>query len=179
MAVSSRKVVLGLGNILNRDEGLGVHAVKALEVYLSDQNGRLVPEGVVEFLDGGTLGLNLLPIVEESSHLLILDAVNTNQPSGTVIELGREQIPLYAGIQLSEHQVGFQEVLGLASFRARLPQHLHLIGAQPADIGIGLELSPKVADALPSLVRRAASLLQEWGLLDGSLVVGSERILGM
>ena len=87
-----RKVVLGLGNTLQRDDGLGVHALRVLETQL----GLPLPDykGAIELLDGGTLGLNLLPIVEEASHLLILDAVNANQPPGIVIELHREQIPV-------------------------------------------------------------------------------------
>ena len=74
-----RKVVLGLGNILNRDEGLGIQALKLLDAQLGEH-----PE--VELLDGGVLGLNLLMIVEECSHLLILDAVDAKKPAGMVIE---------------------------------------------------------------------------------------------
>lgn len=176
MPVINRKVVLGLGNTLNRDEGLGVHALKALEAQLGSQKCSVGGEGGLELLDGGTLGLNLLPIVEEASHLLILDAANANQPSGTIIELRREQIPLYTGIKLSEHQATFQEVLGLAKFRARLPEHLHLIGAQPADMSIGVDLSPTMAAVLPMLVLRAARVLQAWGLLKETPAAGSGRI---
>ncbi len=64
---ANRKIVMGLGNTLNMDEGLGVHAVALLQKQLKG----LAPD--VEFLDGGALGLNLLPWVEESSHLLVLD----------------------------------------------------------------------------------------------------------
>jgi hydrogenase maturation protease len=165
--------VLGLGNTLNRDEGLGVHALKALEARLRPSPltslSREAEEGMgvgVEFLDGGTLGLHLLPLVEEASHLLILDAVNTGQPPGTLVELRKEQIPLFTGIKMSEHQVTFQEVLGLARFRGRLPQHLRLIGAQPADLNIGTELSPTLAAVIPKIVERAEAMLREWGLLD-------------
>ena len=76
------RFVLGLGNTLNRDEGMGVHALKPLADRLGDQPG-------VEILDGGTLGLNLLPIVEQCSHLLVLDAINAGKAPGTVIELER------------------------------------------------------------------------------------------
>jgi len=161
MAEAKRKVVLGLGNLLNRDEGLGVQALKLLDAQLGEQ-----PE--VELLDGGVLGLNLLMVVEECSHLLILDAVNASQPPGTVIELRKEQIPLYSGVKLSQHQVTFQEVLGLANLRGFLPEHLHLVGIQPEDLGIGLELSPSVARALPEVVSRACAVLQEWGLIQNN-----------
>ncbi len=65
-------------------------------------------------------------------------------------------------MKLSEHQVTFQEVLGLASFRGLLPETLHLVGAQPADIGIGLELSPAIASAMPRIVERAVAILTGW-----------------
>jgi hydrogenase maturation protease len=153
-----RKIVLGLGNLLNKDEGLGVQAVKLLDARLGPQNG-------VELLDGGVLGLSLLMLVEECSHLLILDAVDNDQPPGSVIELARDQIPLYTGIKMSQHQITFQEVLGLAKMRDHLPENLHLIGIQPRDLSIGLDLSPEVAQALPQVLRRAAAVLQTWGLI--------------
>jgi len=154
---TNRRVVLGLGNLLNRDEGLGVHALRALEE-------RLGPDPGVELVDGGVLGLNLLPLVEASSHLLVLDAVDAGREPGTVVELSREQIPLLAGVKLSEHQVSFQEVLGLALVRDRLPETLHLVGAQPADLEIGLELSPVVAGAIPRIIGRAVEVLAGWGI---------------
>jgi hydrogenase maturation protease len=156
---TNRKIVLGLGNTLNRDEGLGVHALKALEQHISGY----APE--VEFLDGGVLGLNLLPLVEEASHLLILDAINARKEPGTLIEMKRDEIPLYTGIKLSDHQVTFQEVLGLASFRGKLPEHLHLIGIQPADLSIGVDLSPLITTRMPEVLERSEAVLREWGLV--------------
>lgn len=155
----NRKIVLGLGNTLNRDEGLGVHALKIMEARFA------LPDGDIEWLDGGVLGLNLLPWVEEASHLLVLDAVNARQPGGTVVELSKEEIPLYSGVKLSDHQITFQEVLGLAKFRERLPEHLHLVGIQPEDITIGVDVSPVVAAAIPEMIQRAERVLREWRLI--------------
>jgi hydrogenase maturation protease len=149
-------VVLGIGNLLNSDEGVGVHAVRQLQ----ELAGARFPE--TAFLDGGTLGLNLLPTVEESSHLLLLDCINAGQPEGTIVELTRDEIPLYSGIKLSQHQTTFQEVLGLAAMRGRLPRHLHLIGVQPSSLEIGTSLSPKVAMALPEVIDRARRRLAGW-----------------
>ena len=154
-----RRVVLGLGNILNRDEGVGVHALRVLEA-------RLGPDADAELVDGGVLGLNLLPLVEDCSHLLVLDAVDAGRPPGTVVELARDEIPLFAGVKLSEHQITFQEVLGLAAIRSTLPPSLHLVGAQPSDLEIGLDLSPPLAEALPRIADRALALLSAWGLVE-------------
>jgi hydrogenase maturation protease len=150
-----RKIVLGLGNTLNKDEGLGVHAVKALETRLSDLADW-------EFVDGGVLGLNLLAWVEEASHLLILDAVNAGQDPGSVIEMEGEQIPMYTGIKMSDHQITFQEVLGLAKFREKLPGCLYLIGAVPLDMGIGTELSPEISAVIPEILSRAEKIISDW-----------------
>ena len=155
MTESTRRVVLGIGNLLNRDEGVGVQALAPLRQRLSDDH-------TFELLDGGTLGLNLLPLVEACSHLLILDAANAGKGPGTMIELKREEIPLYAGVKLSQHQITFQEVLGLANIRGKLPPNLHLLGVQPADLSIGVELSPIVQAALPLLIERALAVLQAW-----------------
>jgi hydrogenase maturation protease len=162
MTEANRAIVLGLGNTLNRDEGLGVHALKALEAHLGARSDSL------ELLDGGVLGLNLLPLVEECSHLLVLDAIDARKAPGTVIELAKEQIPLYAGVKLSQHQITFQEVLGLANIRRMLPQHLHMIGIQPEDISIGLEMSLTVEQAISAVVYRACLVLNDWGLMDNT-----------
>ncbi len=158
-ADANRRVVLGLGNILNMDEGVGVHALTALA------QTRPGPTAPLEFVDGGALGLNLLPLVEACSHLLVLDAINAERSPGSLIELRGEDIPLYAGVKLSQHQITFQEVLGIASFRGKLPPRLHLLGLQPADLAMGIGLSPVAAAAMPQLLARAAEVLQAWGLL--------------
>jgi len=151
-------VILGLGNLLFQDEGFGIHAVQALKEEL-DRNSDL------EFVDGGVLGLNLLPLIEECQNLLVLDVIDAGQPAGTLIELDKDEIPFYAGAKLSEHQVSFQEVLGLALFRDCLPNHLYLIGVQPEDFSMGIGLSQPVTDALPQVTIRVKDVLQGWGLL--------------
>ena len=166
--ISTRKIVMGLGNMLNKDEGLGVHAVQALEVYLNKNFAGKLPSDI-EFLDGGALGLNLLPWVEESSHLLVLDSmVSRYSLPGQVMELAKDEIPLYRNIKMSDHQITFQEVLGLAKFRGKLPENLHLVGAQPVDMSIGYGISPEIEKVMPEILKRAVRVLEEWGLLSKS-----------
>jgi hydrogenase maturation protease len=147
--------VLGVGNFLRMDEGIGVHAVRAL----ADRSGG---SKNVDFLDGGTLGLNLLPFIEGARSLLILDAVDAGLPPGTVIELMGDAIPQYAGIKLSEHQVTLREVLGLARVRGRLPTRMMLIGMQPAKTDAGDSLSATAAAVLPAILDMAAQVIQDW-----------------
>jgi hydrogenase maturation protease len=157
MTDKGRSVVLGLGNVLNRDEGLGIFCLDLLRARLSDSGG-------VEFLDGGVLGMSLLPVVESCGHLLLLDAVDAGKPPGTVVELSRNEIPRFARLKLSWHQLGFQEVLEFAAVRGNLPGHLHLVGAQPFDIMTGYGLSPAIEAVLPNIVDRAVEILREWSL---------------
>ena len=160
---AGRKIVMGLGNTLNKDEGLGVHAVALLKEKLEDR----APD--VEFLDGGALGLNLLPWVEESSYLLVLDSVVSRfSLPGQVMELAKDEIPLYRNIKMSDHQITFQEVLGLAKFRDKFPEHLHLVGAQPVDMSIGYGISLEIEAVMPEILTRAERVLREWGLLSQS-----------
>jgi hydrogenase maturation protease len=171
---SARTMVMGLGNTLNRDEGLGVYALNDLENYLKEHLGEsLNPD--LEFVDGGALGLNLLPWVEECSHLLVLDAINAHKDPGTLIELQKDEIPLYSGIKMSDHQITFQEVLGLANFRGKLPEHLQMIGIQPSDISIGVGISPQVTASLPKVQERAVKVLTEWGILFEKLPANRAR----
>ncbi len=150
-----RKAVLGLGNLLLGDEGFGIHAVRHLEKQCAEIFA-------VEWIDGGVLGLDLLPLVEDCSHLLVLDSIDSGKPGGTVVELRRDEIPLHRGINLSEHQVGFQEVLAVARFREHYPTFLHLVGVQPSVLAPSLELSPCVMAALPEASERARGVLQAW-----------------
>jgi hydrogenase maturation protease len=153
-----RKVVLGLGDIKRGDDGVGVHALKAL-------GGRLGPQTSVELVDAGGLNSSyLLKLVENCSHLLVLDALNMGRPAGEVIDLGPGEIARYSGLQVSPHQLAFQEALELAGPQGRLPAHLQIIGAQPADLSPGTAMSDAVCEALPELVERAVRVLGAWRL---------------
>jgi hydrogenase maturation protease len=166
---NNKVVILGLGNPLFTDEGLGVHLVHALAPGL--------PAGI-EWIDGGTDGLGLLRIVEQASHLLILDAVDAGEASGTVIELSGEELPKLQRIKLSQHQLGFQEVLGLAAFNGRTPEKMVLIGVQPHSLEWGCELSQTISALLPDLITRINSVIEDWGfpqLFSESMVANDYR----
>lgn len=149
-------LVLGIGNILLRDEGVGVRALERL----MDMHC-LPPE--VRTLDGGTMGLDLLPYLEETSSLLVLDAVQTGRPPGSLVRLEGDEIPAALAIKLSVHQVGFHELLAASRFRGMLPSRLVLWGIEPGSLDWGLDLSPAVAAALDPMVAAAAQELQDWG----------------
>lgn len=138
-------LVLGLGNVLCGDDGLGPTAIAHLE------RDWLEPEGCrVE--DGGTLGLSLLPLVEDSRRVLLIDAVSADEPAGSAVRLTGPELEPAVRERLSVHQVGVADVLDALRLRDRMPEELVLVGLVPASLGLGLGLSEPVAAALPGLV---------------------------
>ncbi|GIW02257.1 HyaD/HybD family hydrogenase maturation endopeptidase [Roseiflexus sp.] len=150
-------LVLGLGNIIMRDEGLGVRACERLT-----QRYR-VPDSVT-VLDGGTLGLDLLPYLEGIADLLILDAINAGHPPGAIVRLENEQIPQILALKMSMHQVGLQELLAVMALRGHTPSRIVLLGMEPLLIEPGLDLSDPVLANLDRLVEAVAAELQSWGV---------------
>ena len=152
-------MVLGLGNILLQDEALGVRAMEALR----QQNH--LPEHV-SALDGGTLGLNLLPYLFECDQVLFLDAVNFDASPGELIRLEGEQIPTRLAQKMSMHQIGLQDLLAALSFRGKLPGRMVLWGMQPESLDWGLELSATVQKALPTVGGAGRSRVAQLGCVD-------------
>ena len=152
-----RILVLGLGNILLQDEGLGVRAVERMAARY-----RLPPD--VQVMDGGVMGLDLLPYLEGISHLLITDAVQTGQPAGSLVRLEGEAIPAALQVKMSMHQVGLQELMALAGFQGTLPEQVVLWGLEPASLEWGLELSAPIAAQIDALVDAAVGELRAWGV---------------
>jgi hydrogenase maturation protease len=150
-------LVLGLGNVLLQDEGLGVRALERLEA-------RYALPGGVRAMDGGTLGLDLLPHLEGVSCLIVIDAVRTGQPAGTVVRLVDEAIMPVLALKLSVHQVGLRELLGASQLLGRHPEHVVLWGMEPAHMDWGLALSPAVEAGIDGLVEAVAGELGAWGV---------------
>ena len=156
--VEPEVLVLGLGNILLRDEGVGVRALERLQAEYD-----LSPR--VRALDGGTMGLDLLPYLYGASSLLMLDALQMGGPPGSLARLADDEIPAALAIKLSVHQVGLQELLAASRFQGTLPAKMTLLGLEPATIDWGLEFSPPVSAALDSLIEAAVQELCAWGVV--------------
>lgn len=148
-------IVLGLGNPIMADDGLG------LEILTRLRDGWDV-DGA-ELVDGGTWGMNLLPLIEDAGKLLILDAIRLGDPPGTAHELQRDQLPRYLGHKLSPHQIDLKEVLALAELRGRLSDTMIALGAEPARVEMSTSLSPEVENQVEQLVARAVGILRGWG----------------
>ncbi len=144
MAIVGNYVVLGLGNILHSDDGVGPRAIERLRTEAR------VPEGVT-LIEGGTLGLELLTYLWDCSYLLVLDAVDTGQPPGTLIRMSGEGLDTLPS-QGSVHQLGVADLLVALRALARQQPKVVLLGVQPATTNWGTELSPPVETAMGHLV---------------------------
>jgi len=149
-------VVLGVGNPLMGDDGLGIMAVARLGDTWQDAPG-------LTLVDGGTWGMNLLPLIEQARRLLIIDAIDADVEPGSRVVLERDDIPRYFGRTLSPHQLDLREVLALAELRGNLPRETIAMGIQPDRLELSLELSSVVAASLPQLLSDVDDLLRRWG----------------
>ena len=149
-----KPVVLGLGNPLFQDEGLGIHVIQQL------MGGRLGERA--ELIDGGTDGLTLLGTVEEAHHLIVIDAIDGGFPPGTINEWEGCQIPLFGHGRLSPHQLGFQEVLALARMRGKFPEQMVLLGVQSKSLEWGTSLTPEVARSVSVVINLVHKQIDNW-----------------
>jgi len=149
-------LVIGLGNPIMADDGLGIAALERL------REGWTLPESV-RLVDGGTWGMNLLPLIEEAAELLLLDAIDSGKPVGELVVLEREEVPRFFGLKLSPHQIDLREVLALAELRGGLPAKLVAMGLQPARVEMFWGLSPALECRMDGLLTAVIERLERWG----------------
>ncbi|MBW7903060.1 MAG: HyaD/HybD family hydrogenase maturation endopeptidase [Rhodocyclaceae bacterium] len=150
-------VVLGVGNTLLTDEGIGVHAVEALL-----RRYALPPE--VSVIDGGTAGMELLESLEDLDKLIVVDCVRVGQPPATVIRRVDDEVPAFFRTKISPHQIGVSDVLAALQLRERFPKRLTLIGIQPQSLDTGVELTPEVAATIPAVLAAVVEELRRAGV---------------
>ncbi|WP_119331438.1 HyaD/HybD family hydrogenase maturation endopeptidase [Geobacter sulfurreducens] len=150
-------LVLGIGNLIMSDDGAGVRAVELI------RERHPLPAGVT-LLDGGTLGLDLLPRLDGVDRLLVVDAIDTGAPAGTLVRLEGEDIPAALRTKVSPHQMGLQDLLAVADLQGNLPGEMVLWGIQYCSVEPGTDLSAPVSRALPLLVDQVLAELAAWGI---------------
>lgn len=149
-----RTLVLGLGNLVHRDDGAGVHAVHRL------QKDDRVPASVV-LIDGGTQGLSLLPHVSGYQRMLVIDAIDAGEPPGTVVRLEGRALDKLPG-KPSVHQVGFADLMVAMKLLGDAPEEVVVLGVQPLSTEWSAELSPPVAIAMDALIDAVIRQLRTW-----------------
>ncbi len=150
-------LIIGMGNVLMQDEGVGVRAVEELECRY------YIPEEV-EIMDGGTAGTELLAPMRGKNHLIIADAVNTGAPPGTLVRLADEQVPAFFETKISNHQLGVSDLLALLAIGGDAPEHVTIIGMVPHLLENKLGLSRKAEAGLELMVEMLVAELQASGI---------------
>jgi hydrogenase maturation protease len=140
-------LILGLGNVLLGDDGVGGAAIARL---LEDYS---VPRGA-RVLDGGTLGLSLLPYLQEAETVILVDAIRADAAPGTLVRLDGDQVAPAVATRLSPHQIGVADLLDGARWLDQYPGRLVLLGIVPESMDLIVGLSPVVARTMPELVVR-------------------------
>ncbi len=142
-------LILGIGNILLRDEGVGVHVIEKM------QNTPL-PEDV-ELVDGGTAGVDLLDMLAERKKVIVIDAVQADCEPGTILRFTADELTQPDRIGMSLHELGLGEALKMTKQLGCAPQDVVVFGIKPKDISCGLELSEQIAESIPKVVELVAA----------------------
>lgn len=153
-------LVLGIGNVLLTDEGVGVRALNELERRYT------FPENV-ELLDGGTAGIELLRHIRNRDYLIIIDAMKFDQEPGTVSRVEGQDVPAAFRTRISPHQLGLSDLLAAAMLTDELPKNLVLFGVEPESLDIGLDLTDTVEASLEKLT---GAILEELRSIGCSIV---------
>lgn len=150
-------LVLGIGNLVMSDDAVGVIVAQRLQKeYRFADN--------VEIMDGGTLGLDLLPKLENITNLIMIDAVETGKAAGTCVRLSGQELPIALQTKVSPHQMGLKDLLAVSELMGHSPKEMVLIGVQPGSIEMEVGLTPEVEAQLETLVANVIAELSRWGL---------------
>ncbi len=150
-------LVLGVGNILLQDEGVGVRVVEEMQRRFQ------APAGV-EILDGGTAGMGLIDDLLDKDAVIIVDAVRTGAPPGTVVRLAGDEVPVFLQQRISPHQLGLSDVLATLTLIGKRPAHLVLFGVVPQSLELSLELTAAIERMVAVLVDKVVAELDSLGV---------------
>lgn len=157
---TQRIIVMGVGNVLLSDEGLGIHFLK----YLRQEN---LPD-ILELLEGGTAGLELVHLIQETDFLIIVDAIDAKTLPGEIFRFRPQDLNIFPeAFKVSFHQIGILEILTMAKVLGQLPETI-IYGVQPKCLEFGLDLSPEIIAILPRL--------KEYIMHDISQILGTGEI---
>ena len=150
-------LVLGLGNILIQDEGIGVRVIEQL------QRDYEFPANV-EVMDGGTAGMALYEHIVDRSHVIVVDAVKTGRAPGALVKLENEDIPAFFRNKVSPHQMALSDILAALKVGGEQLPEMVVVGIEPVTLGTGLEMSEEVSGKLGALVEKTLECLRELGI---------------
>ncbi|MCU7834569.1 MAG: hydrogenase maturation protease [gamma proteobacterium symbiont of Taylorina sp.] len=152
-------LILGVGNSLLQDDGIGCHLLKRLHLEK--------PHWPVEFLDGGTLSFGITTAIESCSHLIIIDAANLHKPPGS--------IELFFDTKLDEflnkpgksvHEVSLSDLFDMTRLTDSIPAHRLMVAIQPQNITWGENLTEAVYLAQSEAIKQIEVVLTNWGIIE-------------
>ena len=149
-------LVLGLGNLLMQDEGIGVRVVEQLQ-----RDYEFPPQ--IEVLDGGTAGMALFEHIVGRSHVIVIDAVKTGREPGTLVKLENDEVPAFFQNKVSPHQMALSDILAALKIGGELLPEIVVIGVEPVTLQTGLEMSDLVSSKIDALISKAIECLDELG----------------
>ncbi len=136
--------ILGIGNLLLKDDGVGIHLIHSLKANLKYPN--------VELIDGGT-SIDIPTLINKVDKLIILDAVSQGEEPGTIYHFQLQNIDIDWDAPLSFHQFGILDSLKIMKLQGELPKRIVVIGIEPKLIDWGIELSPEIEAKLPQILQ--------------------------
>lgn len=153
---TNRTLVLGLGNKVMADDSAGLVALERFQKqYETDDS--------IDYMDGGTLGLDLLCYLEEYGTVLIADCLMSDGTPGEVLVVEAEDVNAVFQRCLSPHQMGIKDLLAVLQLQGRMPDRLKVVGVVGESIELDTELTPAVAAAMGKVVEAMADVLLGWG----------------
>ncbi len=152
-----RAVVLGVGNLILADEGVGVRVAESFE------RAYLPPAGVT-VIDAGTASMEMLEDLSHLDFLLVVDAIAAGKAPGELVRLAGDEVPVFFRRNLSPHGIGLSDVLASLEFLGAEPKETVIIGVQPLSMELSTELTPTVAARVPELVAQVIAELSQRGL---------------
>lgn len=154
---SQHIMIMGVGCVLFSDEGFGIHVVKKLDMICE------FPENV-SLVDGGVLGLNLLGVISEADHLIVIDAIRNNGKPGDLYRLEGDAIPQRVRAKNSLHQVDFLEALTMCQALDNVPETV-ILGVEPSDIEtLSIELTPTIRAKVDAIIELVLAELDRLGV---------------
>jgi len=156
--MAGKILVLGLGNVLLTDDGIGLHVIAAL-----DRDFMRRDDSTVVVLDGGTVGLALLPVIEAATALIVVDAANFGGAPGEVRVFDADAMDVQLGVaKSSAHELALADLIGAARLSGSLPERRALVGIAPSSVEWGLEPTPEVAASIPRACAKIESIIERW-----------------
>lgn len=151
-----KTLVLGIGNLLIGDEGVGCKTVEEI-------SRRYTLPPAVECVDGGTAGFELLSMIDSKEHVILIDALRNDMEPGTVMMVEGEHVPKAFHARTTPHQLGICDVLAAAQLTETMPKHLTLYGIEPKSLDVGIGLSPEVEAGMEKTIGAVVEQLRHFG----------------